>query len=285
MKIAALTIPKAARLFALVGACAAVLLLLGCGSSGDEGTTPVAAAAAPSAEKPAATPSQIAPSANSTPAAPTEVAQTETPAAAQPSPTPPTPTATAVPPTATPVPPAFSILIASGSEARYRVKEQLAGRNFPNDAVGVTQDVIGSIAFDEEGGLIADQSKISVDVSTIESDDNRRDRYVRNNSLESNRFPIALFEARATKGLSWPLPTSGEAAFQLLGEMTVHGVAKPLTWEVTAQFGEGGVTVQAVTSFTFGYFNMTIPRAFIVVSVEDNVQLELDINATVETGG
>lgn len=296
MKVAALTIPTAARLFAVVGAYAAVLLLLGCGSSGDEGTTPASASAA-SAEKPTAAPSEVAPSAVSTPTAseapPTEITQTGTPTAARPSPTltPPMPTATAALPTATPEPtatpvaPALSILIAGGSEARYRVRERLAGRDFPNDAVGVTTEVTGSIAFDEEGGIIAERSKIAVDVSSLESDEGRRDRYIRNNSLESNRFPIALFEARATRGLSWPLPASGEVAFQLLGEMNLHGVAKPITWEVAIRFGDGQVTGQALTTFTFGYFNMAIPRAVVVLSVEDQVQLELDFTAAVETGG
>jgi hypothetical protein len=42
-------------------------------------------------------------------------------------------------------------ILPSASEARYRVKEQLMGFNFPNDAVGTTQRVSGTIAFSVQG--------------------------------------------------------------------------------------------------------------------------------------
>lgn len=260
--------PASVRPLALL---ATLLVMLGCSSCGDKGNT-----------TPPTAPTRDIPDMRQT---------AEAPAAQYPPASASTPRSTTSPPTRTDetapasTPTALSLKIRSGSEARYRVKEQLAGRNLPNDAVGVTTDVMGTIAFDVKGRIVAEQSRITVDVSTLKSDASPRDRYIRNSSLESNIFPVALFKAMATEGLSWPIPTSGEYAFQLLGEMTVHGVTKPLTWDVTAQFGDSRVTGQAKTSFKFGYFDMTIPRAFIVVSVEDNVQLEIDLQATVVTGG
>jgi len=44
------------------------------------------------------------------------------------------------------------------SEARYRVREQLVGNNFPDDAVGRTQNIQGTIVFDPEGKLTADSN-------------------------------------------------------------------------------------------------------------------------------
>ena len=84
--------------------------------------------------------------------------------------------------------------------------------------------------------------------------------------------------------LPWPLPTDGETSFQLAGDMTVHGVTKPATWEVTAQFSDGSVTGQAKTSFTFGTFDMAVPRLFFILSVEDNIRLEMDFVASVTSG-
>ena len=265
--------PASVRPLALL---ATLLVMLGCSSSGDKGNT--IPPTAPTRDIPDVR--QTAETASSGSAAvryPPALASTPRPTTSPPSRT--HETAPASTPTA------LSLKIHRGSEARYRVKEQLAGRNLPNDAVGVTTDVMGTIAFDVKGQIVAEQSRITVNVSTLKSNASPRDRYIRNSSLESNIFPVALFEARATEGLSWPIPTSGEYTFQLLGEMTMHGVAKPLTWDVIVRFSDSRVTGQAKTSFKFGYFDMTIPRAFIVVSVEDNVQLEIDFQATVETGG
>src|SRR5687767_10305976 len=39
-------------------------------------------------------------------------------------------------------------VVAPQSETRYRVREQLAGFNLPNDAVGATRAIEGTIAFD-----------------------------------------------------------------------------------------------------------------------------------------
>jgi len=58
-------------------------------------------------------------------------------------------------------------VVAERSEARYRVREQLAGLNFPSDAVGATRAIEGSIAFDTEGRVISRDSRFSVDLRTL----------------------------------------------------------------------------------------------------------------------
>jgi len=54
-------------------------------------------------------------------------------------------------------PSALTFQVTSGTEARYRVKEQLAGRDLPNDAVGVTQTVKGAIVLGSDGQVLADR--------------------------------------------------------------------------------------------------------------------------------
>lgn len=166
--------------------------------------------------------------------------------------------------------------------ARYLVREQLVGANLPNDAVGSTTAVQGQIVL--AGGTVqAEQSRFTVDLSTLQSDDSRRDNYVRRSSLETTRFPTAEFVLREVRGLATPLPVSGPAQFQLAGDLTVHGVTSSVVWDTTAIFTTdgttgtaGGATGKAATSFPFSQFGMQIPRVFVVVSLEDNIRLELD---------
>jgi polyisoprenoid-binding protein YceI len=156
------------------------------------------------------------------------------------------------------------------------VREQLARVSFPSDAIGVTKDIKGSIVMEPGNTIQAGRSKITVDLTTLKSDEDRRDRYIKANTLQTNRFPTAEFILREVRGLTSPLPHTGEAQFQALGDMTIHGVTKPLTWDVSASFAEKEITGRATTSFQFGDFGMTVPRVLVVLSVEDKIQLVIN---------
>jgi polyisoprenoid-binding protein YceI len=162
------------------------------------------------------------------------------------------------------------------SEARYRVREQLANLQFPSDAVGRTRAITGTVAFAGDGSIVSSASKLTVDLTTLQSNEQRRDNFIKSNTLEVSRYPTAEFVPREARGLPWPLPASGEATFQLVGDMTIHGTTRPVTWDVTAKFAGDRVTGTATTSFKFGDFNMQVPRVAVVLSVEDNIRLEVD---------
>jgi polyisoprenoid-binding protein YceI len=166
--------------------------------------------------------------------------------------------------------------IAPGSTAGYRVNEQLARFKFPNDAVGTTDDVTGAIGIRPDGTFSPD-SKLTVDLRTIESDEPKRDAFLRQNTLETAKFPLAEFVPRQHQGLAMPLPASGAAKFQLIGDMTMHGVTSQVIWNVTADLAPDRITAKATTNFPFSKFNLTIPRIFGLISVTDDIRLELDV--------
>jgi polyisoprenoid-binding protein YceI len=163
------------------------------------------------------------------------------------------------------------------SEARYRIREQLAGVNFPNDAVGTTRAIEGGIAFDAQGRIVVGQSRFTVDLRTLGSDQPRRDGYVRRNTLETERYPTAVFIPTDVRGLSVPLPQSGTATFELTGDFTVRTVTRRTTWQATATFNGAEVDVRARTAFQFADLGLQIPRVASVLSVDDNIRLELDL--------
>jgi len=169
-------------------------------------------------------------------------------------------------------------LVKEGSQARFRVREQLVERSFPSDAVGSTDAISGSITLTPDGQVVRDQSKFTVDLRGLKSDSSRRDRFIQGNTLETERFPTAEFIPSAVTGLARPLPTSGQASFKVAGDLTIHGVTKPVTWDVTAQVNGREVTGQATTRVTFEDFGMSPPRVAVVLSVEDNIQLEVDFH-------
>lgn len=218
-------------------------------------------------------------------AAPTAAPAVAPPPTTAPEPTPqPTAAGTSTKP-AGESPGGASVTIGLGSVARYLVREQLARLDAPNDAIGTTDKVEGTIVFAADGSIDSAQSKITVDMASLVSDSNRRDGYIRSNTLETNNYPTAELVVKSTPGLPWPLPSSGEVTFEIVGDMTIHGVTRELTWRATAQAGDGGsVTGTAKTNFTFDTFDMEKPSVFVVLSVVDNVRLEIDFEATVSGG-
>jgi polyisoprenoid-binding protein YceI len=163
-----------------------------------------------------------------------------------------------------------------GSKAEYRVREQLARLNFPNDAVGATESITGALVMRPDGTFTGD-SKLTVDLRTLRTDEPKRDGFVRENTLETNRYPMAEFVPRRYTGLPAALPTSGGATFKVSGDLTLHGVTAEQTWDVTGTFAGDAVNAKATTQFNFAKYKITIPRVFGLLSVDDNIRLELNV--------
>lgn len=84
--------------------------------------------------------------------------------------------------------------VAEGTVAGYRVREQLANLPAETDAVGRTDDVTGSITLVAAGdGAQLTEGSITVDTTTIASDEDRRDNRMRSEGLQTDQFPTATF--------------------------------------------------------------------------------------------
>lgn len=146
--------------------------------------------------------------------------------------------------------------------------------------MGASKGVSGNLVLGVDGSVVADQSQISVDLTKLQSDESRRDNFIKNDTLQTSRFSTATFIPSEVQGLPAPLPTSGQATFQLLGDLTVHGVTKPATWQVTARFAETAISGTATTTVNITDFGMAPPKAGPVLTIEDALTLELAFTTT-----
>jgi polyisoprenoid-binding protein YceI len=160
------------------------------------------------------------------------------------------------------------------NEARYLIREQLARIDFPNDAVGRTSAVTGGITVDEAGRVVAGESRFVIDMRELQSDSDRRDNFVRRNTLQTGAHPHVQFVPTSLDGVSFPLPAAGELQFRMRGDLTVRGVTRPVSWAVTATIVNGALRGEARTQFTFADFDITKPRVASVLSVDDDIRLE-----------
>ena len=169
------------------------------------------------------------------------------------------------------------VLVPEKSEARFRVREQLANVSLPNDAIGKTSEFTGTLAVKSDGTIVSPESKFVVDIGTLATDRPQRDNFIKRSVLQTNQYPTAVFVPTQVAGLPSPLPQSGQVSFKLTGDLTIRNVTKPVTWDVTASVQGNQVTGQATTAFKFEDFSLTRPSVPVVLSIEDNIKLELDV--------
>jgi polyisoprenoid-binding protein YceI len=173
--------------------------------------------------------------------------------------------------------PAFRFRTAAdGNEARYLVREQLAGLDLPNDAVGRTKNVDGMIVFDDKGVIVRDSSKFVIDLTTLTSDKPRRDNFIKSRTLQTDKYPTATFVPFELRGLPANLPKTGTVTFQVAGQLTIHGVPRFTVWNATAEAGADTYAGTASTAFVFDDFRLEQPAVPVVLSLNDTIKLEYD---------
>ena len=166
--------------------------------------------------------------------------------------------------------------VAPGTRAAYRVQEQFVGINFPNDASGSTEAVTGSLRIAPDGSIDSAQSKLSIDLRTLKSDQDMRDNFIRTRTLETDKFPMVEFVPRRIQGVPSPIPANGQAGFQMTGDMTVRGVTAEVTWNGIVTFSAQQLAGRATTNFDFAKFGLTKPAIGRLMSVDDKITLELE---------
>ncbi|MBV8085472.1 MAG: YceI family protein [Chloroflexi bacterium] len=171
-------------------------------------------------------------------------------------------------------------LNSNASKLDIKMREVLAANKITTDAVESTQAVSGTIKLDAAGNL-APGSKLSIDLRALQSDRGARDNFIKGRFvLDTGTFPTADFVPTQVDGLGGPPPASGSKTFKLIGNSTVKGVTKPMTWDVTASFDGQGCSGQATTAFKLSDYGLKIPQLPSVVSVEDQGSLALSFQAS-----
>jgi polyisoprenoid-binding protein YceI len=156
----------------------------------------------------------------------------------------------------------------------YRVKEQLAFLNSPNEAVGRTKAVTGTM---EVAGGTVEQVRIEANLTQLTSDESRRDNAIRQRGLESEQFPTATLELAEPVKLD-ATPAEGEdVRGQGTGRLTVHGVTREVDLDLRGRWTGETIQVAGQLPVKMSDFQIEPPRFGPVVSIEDSLTVDFNL--------
>ena len=155
----------------------------------------------------------------------------------------------------------------------YRVVEQLANIG-TNTAVGRTKVVTGSVVLTETQ---ATSATITADLTKLASDNNLRDGQLRNQAIETNKFPNATFVLSGPVALPEGLAKGEATSVTLNGKLTLHGVTKDISVPAQAQLKDGLLVVVGSIDLKFSDYSINSPRGASVLSIDDHGIMELQL--------
>jgi polyisoprenoid-binding protein YceI len=154
------------------------------------------------------------------------------------------------------------------------VQEVLFGQS--NVAVSRTSAVTGSITVT---GTTIDAGTFTVDMTTVASDQNRRDAQFNGRIMETGTYPTATFTPTKAIDLD-SVPAQGtQRAYEVTGNLTLHGVTRTVTFKVTGRYTGSTLQVAGSIPVTFADWNILNP-SFGPVTTEDHGVLEFALTFT-----
>ena len=162
------------------------------------------------------------------------------------------------------------VVVPGKSQATYTVREKLSKLPAPDDAVGKTTTLSGTIYLDGR------PSQVTVDLRTLESDQALRDSYIRDRgAFKTSQHPYAVFTIPNLGGLPATYQQGQTVTRDVAGTMTINDVEKPMTFAVDARLQGAELDIHGMANFTWDDFQIPPPNLGGFVTVESTVHVEV----------
>jgi polyisoprenoid-binding protein YceI len=95
------------------------------------------------------------------------------------------------------------------------------------------------------------------------------------NYIESNKFPKATFKGKITNLDQFNTTKNGKYVLEIDGDITIHGVTKPLKIKAEASVTDGKIKASAIFPLKVKDFKITIPSL-----VRNNIAEEVEVGVS-----
>jgi polyisoprenoid-binding protein YceI len=154
----------------------------------------------------------------------------------------------------------------------YRMQEQFGGETVKKDAVGRTPAVTGSMTIEHEK---VTAGSVSADLRELESGRAARDRYLHDNSLQTDTIPNTTFTLTQPIDLG-QVRQGTEQKLEVAGTLKLHDVERPVQLTVDARWTGDRIDVAGTVPIVLADYQIATPKTPIV-SVADHGSLELQL--------
>ncbi|MBU1679218.1 MAG: YceI family protein [Bacteroidetes bacterium] len=140
------------------------------------------------------------------------------------------------------------------------------------DFEGITENIDGYMYYEGEDLLKDSQIYFEVDLTTVDTGIGLRNRHMRDNYLETDKYRMTNFEGRLTS-----VETISDNEYQVIveGKMFIHGVTKQLQVEGKIFKTENGFHVQANFPISLPNYNIEVP-SLMFMKINEVMDLHLD---------
>lgn len=143
---------------------------------------------------------------------------------------------------------------------------------FMHDVVGKTSRLQGTIRMGDRERFTDAEACVRIDAASLDTDNSTRDGIMRQDHLETARFPTIDFvlkqvEAVRRQGDAWE--------FGARGTLSLHGVSREILLPVRARPVEGGIRLTAEIPLKMTDYRIPIPK-FLFLTLEDQVVVSFD---------
>ena len=160
------------------------------------------------------------------------------------------------------------------SQALFTLDETLAGER--KTVVGTTDQVAGEIFVDVDDPQSSSLSQIFINARTFVTDEERRDRAIKNQILDTNEYQFIVFSPTNIIGLSNDVELGTEIELEIIGELTIRDVTVDVTFYVVVTVvSETRIEGYGMTTINRNDFGLTIPSVPRVADVDEEVLLEI----------
>jgi len=169
--------------------------------------------------------------------------------------------------------------VGPGSVVGYRVQEVLMGQQAT--AVGRTSKVWGSLTI---SGASVTSGSFTADMATVVSDQSQRNAQFDGRIMDVSTYPTATFKLISPLGLG-SVPADGTIKrYPARGDLTMHGVTRPVSFTVSAERSGAQIYVLAAVRVVFANWDISNPSMGGFVTTQSFGTLEVLLDLTKGAG-
>jgi polyisoprenoid-binding protein YceI len=155
---------------------------------------------------------------------------------------------------------------------------------------GKTSEIKGYVSVDPSEVTSGAEAKLAVTLESLKTGIDMRDKHMRENHLETEKYPEAVFILNKVTGANGDLADGQSKQLTLEGDFTIHGITRTITLDATVTFTTEsentntelpGDILHIVTQFEVALADYEIKRPkFLFLKLSEKQTVEIDFFAS-----